>query len=184
MNKYMIYCMSGLMFVSANGYAGEHEAEIDVHAMEWASQSVQRAQTQMAKVGKTDTSTPAGKKAKQLIARGKMMQNRIRAAKGKPLSKQQANQLQALIKQMDQTARAGKGTQGACFRSCDNAYGSGFGGGKGWNRFWCKGSCFKINVNVGGVGNQKPQTGVGSASSKLKGAKKPKKGLLLPAVQK
>lgn len=38
------------------------------------------------------------------------------------------------------------GTQGECFKSCDDAYGKGFGGGKGWNRFWCKASCIKINI--------------------------------------
>lgn len=84
---------------------------------------------------------------------------------------------------MDQTAKSSK-KPASCFGGCDKDYGTGFGHGKGWNRFWCKASCFKINVNVGGVGDQNPQTGVGSASSKLKTSKKTREAtLLLPAVQ-
>ena len=45
------------------------------------------------------------------------------------------------------TAENNNGNQGGgkCFGSCDNQY-KGWGGGKGWNRFWCKASCFTIKI--------------------------------------
>lgn len=36
----------------------------------------------------------------------------------------------------------------SCFGGCDKLY-KGWGKGKGWNRFWCKVGCFKIEVHVG-----------------------------------
>jgi hypothetical protein len=141
--------------------------------------SVQQAESQLAKVGRTDTSTRAGRKASRLIAHGKRLQRQLMASKGKPMSQQQMGSLKALIMEMDQAAgKPASGSQGECFQSCDDAYGKGFGGGKGWNRFWCKASCFKINVNVGGNKSQDPVgsfSGVASNTAKPVPALKPQR---------
>lgn len=41
------------------------------------------------------------------------------------------------------------GTLGECWKSCDDAVGSGFGGGKGWNRFACKSGCIITKLPPG-----------------------------------
>lgn len=151
--KHLVIALLVTMGLQAGAAQAEngHEQWINLQSMSSPIfRSAQLAQPQIAKVGRTDRSTMAGKKAGQLIAKGRLMQQKIIASQGKPLPARQLNALQALILEMDQAAaKPGNGTQGACFKSCDDAYGSGFGGGKGWNRFWCKASCFKINVNVG-----------------------------------
>lgn len=59
-------------------------------------------------------------------------------------------QMHKVVETMDalKAANTANGSQGECFGSCDNQY-KGWGHGKGWNRFWCKASCFKIEVHVG-----------------------------------
>lgn len=59
-------------------------------------------------------------------------------------------QMQTVVEQMDKLSAgaAAKGGQGECFGGCDKQY-KGWGKGKGWNRFWCKVSCFKIEIHVG-----------------------------------
>ena len=37
-----------------------------------------------------------------------------------------------------------------CMTECDGAY-PGWGGGKGWNRFWCKAACIKLKVGKDGA---------------------------------
>ncbi|MCI0506186.1 MAG: hypothetical protein L0Z73_08750 [Gammaproteobacteria bacterium] len=163
--KYVQFVVfAGLGLMAGITYAErDHDKWVNIDSVNMPIlRSAQNAQGQIAKVGQTDTSSVAGKKASQLIAKGKELQNQILSAKGQPLSEQQLDTLKVLIMEMDQAAAGpAGGTQGACFKSCDDAYGKGFGGGKGWSRFWCKASCFKINVNVGG---NKSKSGVGSLS--------------------
>lgn len=60
-------------------------------------------------------------------------------------------QMQKVVKTMNAIQAsnhgASSGSQGECFGSCDSQY-IGWGHGHGWNRFWCKASCFKIEVHV------------------------------------
>lgn len=59
--------------------------------------------------------------------------------------------MKAVVEAMDALVSANSssgGSQGSCFGSCDTQY-QGWGHGKGWNRFWCKASCFKIEIHVG-----------------------------------
>ncbi|HEX5085414.1 MAG TPA: hypothetical protein VFY40_25535 [Blastocatellia bacterium] len=59
-------------------------------------------------------------------------------------------QMQMVVEQMDKLSAgaAAKGDSSSCFGGCDKLY-KGWGKGKGWNRFWCKVGCFKIEVHVG-----------------------------------
>jgi hypothetical protein len=142
--------------------------------------AARNTRSQSQQLVRLDTSTGQGRKAQQLVGRGKIVQNQLLHVQGNEIpptkAKQLSREIGSLISEMDHINPA-VATQGACFKSCDKAYGTGFGKGKGWNRFWCKGSCFKININVG-----KP-AGTGNPST-LRGAqKKSNTGLLLPAVQ-
>jgi hypothetical protein len=88
----------------------------------------------------------------RLIKRG---QSIIESAveKGPAMSAAEAanydREMQTVVEQMDKLA-AGGAAQGpaSCFGGCDNQY-KGWGKGKGWNRFWCKAACFKIEIHVG-----------------------------------
>jgi hypothetical protein len=65
--------------------------------------------------------------------------------------------LASLLQQLDRImandpAMAGDpkpGTLGECWKSCDDAVGGGFGGGKGWNRFTCKSGCIITKLPPG-----------------------------------
>ncbi|RMF73224.1 MAG: hypothetical protein D6738_09410 [Acidobacteria bacterium] len=62
--------------------------------------------------------------------------------------------MRQLVAKMDRRARCGSdvGSEGParCMCNCDKAY-PGWGGGKGWNRFWCKAACIKVKVGKGGA---------------------------------
>lgn len=66
-------------------------------------------------------------------------------------------QLQSILTRMDQlqmklepaTDEPKPGTLGECWKSCQDAVGSGFGGGKGWNRFTCKTGCIITKLPPG-----------------------------------
>lgn len=63
-------------------------------------------------------------------------------------------ELQALCVRLDKIDSQSGGTAGGpagCMQECDAAY-PGWGGGKGWNRFWCKTACLKIKINLPGGG--------------------------------
>jgi hypothetical protein len=123
--------------------------------------SIAKADRQIARLGRIDTSTRQGRRAKQLVRQAKILQAKIRRMKKSRMSPAAQRRAMNNLRQLGiamHNNKPGKGTQGACFKSCDDAYGSGFGKGKGWNRFWCKASCFKINVNVGkGKGTSRPK---------------------------
>ena len=84
-----------------------------------------------------------------LTKRGKSIIDRV-IATGETMSKQQAvefdKQMQLVVEQMDK-ADDGK-TTSDCFAGCDKTY-PGWGGGKGWNRFWCKVGCLTIEIHIG-----------------------------------
>jgi len=88
-----------------------------------------------------------------LFKRGHSIIDRA-AARGETMSDAEAagydRQLRTVVEQIDKLSAgpASQQTQGSCFGSCDDTY-HGWGHGKGWNRFWCKVSCFKIEVHVG-----------------------------------
>ena len=54
----------------------------------------------------------------------------------------------ASLDRIDTMPTANQGPAG-CMTECDDAY-SGWGGGKGWNRFWCKAAFLKIKVGPKG----------------------------------
>ena len=62
--------------------------------------------------------------------------------------------MRGLVGRMDRAARCkgkpGKEGPARCMCNCDKAY-PGWGGGKGWNRFWCKTACIKLKVGKGGA---------------------------------
>lgn len=71
MNKYLITCIAGFMFISTSSYASgdrghENTGWNDILSMNTGI--TRHAQAQIRKVGKTDTTTPSGKKAKRLIS--------------------------------------------------------------------------------------------------------------------
>ena len=61
-------------------------------------------------------------------------------------------ELQTLGGKLDRIAASMGSTNGpaGCMTECDGAY-PGWGGGKGWNRFWCKAACIKIKVGKDGA---------------------------------
>jgi len=61
-------------------------------------------------------------------------------------------ELQTLAGKLDKLDSQLPSTAGpaGCMKECDGAY-SGWGGGKGWNRFWCKAACIKVKVGKGGA---------------------------------
>lgn len=58
-------------------------------------------------------------------------------------------ELRVIESRLDQlqisTATANTPSQSDCFNSCNKQY-KGWDGSNGWNRFWCKASCFRISV--------------------------------------
>jgi hypothetical protein len=60
-------------------------------------------------------------------------------------------QMRAVVEQLDKLS-AGGGPGGDqpndCFAGCDEQY-PGWGGGHGWNRFWCKVACLRIEIHIG-----------------------------------
>ncbi len=81
----------------------------------------------------------------KLVREGRRLNEEILRA-GPSMSAAQAKRFTArmkrLVSRMDALGRQQK-TAGpaACMKECDSAY-PGWGGGKGWNRFWCKTACF------------------------------------------
>ena len=81
------------------------------------------------------------------MAEGKRLNAEILRA-GSRMSPEQAGRYYArmkqLVVQMDRKAKCqgkiGKEGPAKCMCNCGKAY-PGFGGGNGWNRFWCKASC-------------------------------------------
>ena len=94
---------------------------------------------------------PGGARSDQatsrLITQGKRLNQEILRA-GSRMSQEQADRylarMKQLVEQMDRKgkcqAKIGKEGPAKCMCNCDKAY-PGFGGGNGWNRFWCKTSC-------------------------------------------
>jgi hypothetical protein len=89
----------------------------------------------------------------RLIKRGQSIVERA-AERGETMSATEAanydDQLRAVVEQMDKLSAGApaKESPSSCFGGCDGAY-KGWGKGKGWNRFWCKVACFKIEVHIG-----------------------------------
>lgn len=84
------------------------------------------------------------------IKKGKSLVERVVMLGDKITDKQAAiydRQMNEIVTAMDKlyVMNHTPGGQGECFGGCDNQY-QGFGHGKGWNRIWCKVSCFKIVV--------------------------------------
>jgi len=97
--------------------------------------------------------TEAQRSLLRLIKTGQSIIDRV-VERGEAMSATEAanfdRQMRTVVEQMDKLS-AGAGAQGSpasCFGGCDNTY-SGWGKGKGWNRFWCKAACFKIEVHIG-----------------------------------
>jgi hypothetical protein len=88
----------------------------------------------------------------RLIKRGQSIIERV-VEKGATMSAAEAvnydREMQTVVEQMDKLSSGGavKGPS-SCFGGCDKQY-KGWGKGKGWNRFWCKAACFKIEIHVG-----------------------------------
>jgi hypothetical protein len=88
----------------------------------------------------------------RLIKRGQSIIESV-VEKGSSMSATEAanfdRELQTVVEQMDKLS-AGAAAKGpsSCFGGCDKQY-KGWGKGKGWNRFWCKAACFKIEIHVG-----------------------------------
>ena len=59
-------------------------------------------------------------------------------------------QMRTVVEQMDKLTAGGGARKepNECFAGCDAQY-HGWGGGKGWNRFWCKVACLKIEIHIG-----------------------------------
>ena len=88
----------------------------------------------------------------RLIKRGQSIIERV-VDRGEAMSATEAanydRQMRTVVEQMDNlSAGAAKGGPSSCFGGCDKQY-KGWGKGKGWNRFWCKAACFKIEIHVG-----------------------------------
>ncbi|HEU0172637.1 MAG TPA: hypothetical protein VFV58_00110 [Blastocatellia bacterium] len=89
----------------------------------------------------------------RLIKRGQSIIERA-VERGAAMSATEAanydNQMRTVVEQMDKLSAGAiaKGDSASCFGGCDKLY-KGWGKGKGWNRFWCKVGCFKIEVHVG-----------------------------------
>ena len=89
----------------------------------------------------------------KLVKRGQSIIERV-VERGEAMSATEAanydRQMRIVVEQMDKlSAGAGaKESPSSCFGGCDNTY-KGWGKGKGWNRFWCKVACFKIEIHVG-----------------------------------
>jgi hypothetical protein len=91
----------------------------------------------------------------RLIKRGQSIIDRVVERGGAMSATEAANydsQMRSVVEQMDKLSAgapaAAKEGQGSCFGGCDKQY-KGWGKGKGWNRFWCKVSCFKIEIHFG-----------------------------------
>ena len=84
-----------------------------------------------------------------LVREGRRLNDEILRA-GPSMSAAQAKRFTArmkrLVSRMDALGRQQK-TAGpaACMKECDSAY-PGWGGGKGWNRFWCKTACIAGHI--------------------------------------
>lgn len=93
------------------------------------------------------------KKIADLILKGLRISQQAEAA-GPKMPKEDAEkfdrQMQMVTAELDKLTgenSAGGKDSGKCFGGCDNQY-KGWGGGKGWNRFWCKASCFTVKVSI------------------------------------
>ncbi len=102
---------------------------------------------------KAKPETPKQRRLLVLFKRGHSIVDRA-AARGEAMSDTEAagydRQLRTVVEQIDKLTAGANSQQTAssCFGGCDNTY-HGWGHGKGWNRFWCKLSCFKIEVHIG-----------------------------------
>jgi len=100
---------------------------------------------------KPETETQRG--MVRLIKRGQAIIERV-VERGSAMSAAEAanydKQMRTVVEQMDKLSAGAvaKGDSASCFGGCDKQY-KGWGKGKGWNRFWCKVGCFKIEVHVG-----------------------------------
>jgi hypothetical protein len=89
----------------------------------------------------------------RLIKRGQSIIERV-VERGSAMPATEAanydGQMRTVVEQMDKLSAgaAANGDSSSCFGGCDKLY-KGWGKGKGWNRFWCKVGCFKIEVHIG-----------------------------------
>ena len=88
------------------------------------------------------------------LRKGEALAKRVVATQGRMTRvqyRQFQNQLQVLNREL--IVLGGRNTSdgpAACMLECDAAY-PGWGGGNGWNRFWCKLACLKIKVGKDGA---------------------------------
>ena len=89
----------------------------------------------------------------RLIKRGQAIIERV-VARGDAIPATEAGgydrQMRTIVEQMDKLTAGGGASKSpaSCHAECDRRYG-GWGAGKGWNRFWCKVACFKLEIHVG-----------------------------------
>jgi len=91
----------------------------------------------------------------RLVKRGQSIIERV-VERGEAMSAAEAanydRQMRAVVEQMDKLSAGAsanaKESPSSCFGGCDKTY-KGWGKGKGWNRFWCKAACFKLEVHIG-----------------------------------
>jgi len=102
---------------------------------------------------KAKTETETQRDMMRLIKRGQSIIEHV-VERGSAMSAAEAanydRQMRTVVEQMDKLSdgAAAKGGPSSCFGGCDKQY-KGWGKGKGWNRFWCKAACFKIEIHVG-----------------------------------
>jgi hypothetical protein len=98
--------------------------------------------------------------AVRLVREGDALAKKVMRTQGKIDPDTEAafdKEMSALIMSMDQLLITSISTGGdaagpaACMMECDSSY-PGLGGGNGWNRFWCKSACLKIELGPVGVG--------------------------------
>ena len=102
---------------------------------------------------KAKPETEAQRSLLRLIRRGQSIIERA-IERGAAMSATEAadydRQMRTVVEQMDKLSADGGAKEGpaSCFGGCDKQY-KGWGKGKGWNRFWRKAACFKLEIHVG-----------------------------------
>ena len=101
--------------------------------------------------------TSFAKKYAQLLQDGIALAKKVQKA-GSGMSSRQYSSFQTSLKRLGaqtmtlgQTNSTAGDSPASCMQECDAAY-PGWGGGNGWNRFWCKAACLKIKVSLPGGG--------------------------------
>lgn len=146
-----------------------HEDWIPIQSM---SQGISRPVVyEQVKATKSKRFTPTAAKATgkidpamiAMVKKASVLVDEILRTQGKIDPKDETlyeSQMVSLVQAMDRAAAQNYANLGggfdsespaACMMECDDAY-PGLGGGNGWNRFWCKGACIKIQVGNTGVG--------------------------------